>query len=199
MLPVRGVRSKVGTTLAFAAGCAAEPRFGKYDLVLQFYNGNLQLVFVHICILSSFQHPHPHDRVWSLRGSPSPDHLPSDPVSDSSLSLSLHSCLHFCCVVRLCPSVVARARPQPARPRPSSRVGAHVAQRSACTPPSPPTPGSLYFQATWLLCSLYLSISIYLSAPKTNTTRYRKCRKYPMRNFIYLDPATLDSPTHSTI
>ena len=65
------------------------------------------------------------------------------------------------CVVRLCPSVVARARPQPARPRPSSRVGAHVAQRSACTPPSPPTPGSLYFQATWLLCSLYLSISIY--------------------------------------
>jgi hypothetical protein len=160
MLPVRGVRSKVGTTLAFAAGCA-EPRFGKYDLVLQFYNGNLQLVFVHICILSSFQHPHPHDRVWSLRGSPSPDHLPSDPVSDSSLSLSLHSCLHFCCVVRLCPSVVARARPQPARPRPSSRVGAHVAQRSACTPPSPPTPGSLYFQTTWLLCSLYLSISIY--------------------------------------
>ena len=45
------MRSKVGTTLAFpfAAGCA-EPRFGKYDLVLQFYNGNLQLVFVHIYV-----------------------------------------------------------------------------------------------------------------------------------------------------
>ena len=38
-------------------------------------------------------------RPWPLRGSSSPDHSPSDPVSDPPLSLSQHSCLRFCCVV----------------------------------------------------------------------------------------------------
>ena len=39
-------------------------------------------------------------RPWPLRGSSSPDHSPSDPVSDPPLSLSQHSCLRFCCVCR---------------------------------------------------------------------------------------------------
>ena len=167
MLPVRGVRSKVGTTLAFAAGCA-EPRFGKYDLVLQFYNGNLQLVFVHICILSSFQHPHPHDRVWSLRGSPSPDHLPSDPVSDSSLSLSLHSCLHFCCVVRLCPSVsLEHGRSRRGHVLPRGSVLMSLKGAPALPPPLLPLDPFIFRRRGCFAPSIYLSLSIYRRLKQT--------------------------------